>query len=77
MSPNTIRAERSEQEVAATAFLPEPGFPYSLRTTGQAGHATRKPHILMAMSPAKSDVRVPSVGLPDSAGANVPFHISQ
>jgi len=55
VSPDAIRAERSEQEVAATTFLPEPGFLYSLRTAGQAGHGTRKPHILIAMSPEISD----------------------
>ncbi|WP_291172746.1 hypothetical protein [Gimesia sp.] len=27
VSPNAIRAERSEQEVAATTYNPEPGFP--------------------------------------------------
>tara|TARA_R110001599_G_scaffold40852_2_gene124159 strand:- start:249 stop:431 length:183 start_codon:yes stop_codon:yes gene_type:complete len=37
VSPNVIRAERSEQEVAATTYNPEPGFLYPFGTAGQAG----------------------------------------
>ena len=43
VSPDKIRAERSEQEVAVPAFFPEPNFPISLNTAGQAGHGTPKP----------------------------------
>ena len=37
VSPDVIRAERSEQEVAATTYNPEPGFLYPFDTAGQAG----------------------------------------
>ncbi len=43
VSPNTIRAERSEQEVAAATYSPESNFPYPFNTARQAGHGTRKP----------------------------------
>jgi len=36
-----IRAERSEQEVAAATYNPEPGFPHPFNTAGQASHGTR------------------------------------
>ena len=37
VSPDVIRAERSEQEVTATTFFSESGFRYSFSTAGQAG----------------------------------------
>ena len=36
MSSNTIRAERSEQEVTAATYHPESDFPLSFGTVGQA-----------------------------------------
>ena len=76
VSPNTIRAERSEQEVAVATDNLEPDSPYSFDTAGQAGPWHTETFILIAMCPAKSDVCVcvcvcATVGLPDSAGANV------
>ncbi|HBL44093.1 MAG TPA: hypothetical protein DDZ90_11945 [Planctomycetaceae bacterium] len=52
MSPDKIRAERSEQEIAAAAFPPEPGFQYPFGTAGQAGpwHTETFDHLACAQS---------------------------
>ena len=58
VSPNTIRAERSEQEVAVATDNLEPDSPYSFDTAGQAGPWHTETFILIAMCPTKSDVCV-------------------
>ena len=59
-----IRAERSEQEVAAVTFLPEPCFLYTFGTAGQAGPWHTEISIVIAMYPAGSDERVPPSACP-------------
>tara|TARA_R110001592_G_scaffold159467_4_gene391010 strand:- start:7894 stop:8256 length:363 start_codon:yes stop_codon:yes gene_type:complete len=77
VSLNANRAEHSEQDVAAPAFVPEPSFHTLFSRPDEPGRGTRKPLILITMSLEISDERVPLFGLPDSAYVNVPFHISQ
>jgi len=63
VSPNAIRAERSEQEVAANAFITASGFPYTFGTVGQADRWHTATSILIVICPAKPDGSVPvSVG---------------
>ena len=64
VSPDKIRAERSEQEVAAAAFPPEPGFQYPFGTAGQAGPWHTETSISIAMCPTVSDERVPPSACP-------------
>ncbi len=69
---NSGRAQRAggrSYRVPSRTRLP----PYSLRTAGQAGHGTRKPLILIAKSPAKSDVRVPLSACPTVFDQPVPY----
>ncbi|QEG19878.1 hypothetical protein GmarT_57850 [Gimesia maris] len=63
------RAERSEQEVAATRFVPEADVLYFPGTAGRAGpwHTGNLCHVVVI--PSISDVRVPPLGLTDGTDA--------
>ena len=51
VGPNIIRAERSEREVAATAFCSETGFQYLLGTAGRAGPWHTVPFPVFGVTP--------------------------
>ena len=55
VSPNAIRAERSEQEVAAAGFPPQPGFLSPFGTAGQAGPWHTETLIIITTCHAVSD----------------------
>ena len=67
--PDAIRAERSEQEVAAAAYHYRVGFPILSRHGRMSrsvahGNLHRKFNV-----PTRSDARVPPLGLTDGADA--------
>ena len=64
VSPDKIRAERSEQEVPAATYHSEPGFLNSFDTAGQAGPWHTVTFISIATCPTGSDERVPAPACP-------------
>ncbi|MAC54972.1 MAG: hypothetical protein CME31_20735 [Gimesia sp.] len=67
MSPDAIRAEHSEQEVAAAAYHYRVGFPILFFTGERAGPWYTVTSLVIEMPLLRPDARVPSLGLTDGA----------